>query len=141
MDTTTVAVSPLAGIHHVTAITGDAQKNVEFYTDTLGLRLVKVTINYDDPGSYHLYYGDGLGRPGTLMTHFVWPGGRVAVNGTGHVLETAFAVPVGAASYWQERLAAIPGADVQRTRRFGHDAITFLRSRCHAVGADRRPSY
>lgn len=65
----------ISGIHHVTAITSDAQKNVDFYTGVRGLRLVKVTVNCDDPGSYHLYYGDDLGRPGTALTFFVWPGG------------------------------------------------------------------
>ena len=64
----------LNGLHHVTAITADAQKNIDFYTGVLGLRLVKLTVNFDDPGSYHLYYGDELGRPGTVMTFFAWPG-------------------------------------------------------------------
>src|SRR5438270_9927308 len=68
------------GIHHVTAITADAQTNVDFYCGVLGQRLVKLTVNFDDPGSYHLYYGDDLGRPGTILTFFAWPGaprGRV----------------------------------------------------------------
>ncbi len=64
----------LGGLHHVTAITADAQKNIDFYTGVLGLRLVKLTVNFDDPSSYHLYYGDELGRPGTIMTFFAWPG-------------------------------------------------------------------
>src|ERR671929_103307 len=63
----------ISGIHHVTAITADAQKNLDFYTGVLGLRLVKLTVNFDDPGSYHLYYGDELGRPGTIMTFLAWP--------------------------------------------------------------------
>jgi glyoxalase family protein len=61
------------GIHHVTAITGDAQRNIDFYVNNLGLRLVKLTVNQDDPTSYHLYYGDELGRPGTILTFFHWP--------------------------------------------------------------------
>ena len=61
--------------HHVTAMTSDGQVNVDFYTGVLGLRLVKVTVNFDDPSSYHLYYGDAQGSPGTIMTFFVWPGG------------------------------------------------------------------
>jgi glyoxalase family protein len=69
------------GIHHVTAIAGDAQRNVDFYSGTLGLRLVKRTINYDDPSTYHLYYGDGLGRPGTILTFFPWPGARPGKTG------------------------------------------------------------
>ena len=62
------------GIHHVTAIASDTQRNVDFYTDLLGLRLVKVTVNFDDPGAYHLYYGDEVGHPGTILTFFAWPG-------------------------------------------------------------------
>src|SRR5438034_5509360 len=68
------STSPLLGIHHVTAITSDAQQNVDFYTGLLGLRLVKVTVNFDDPGAYHLYYGDEIGHPGTILTFFAWPG-------------------------------------------------------------------
>ena len=64
----------LLGIHHVTAITSNAQRNVDFYTGVLGLRLVKVTVNFDDPGAYHLYYGDEVGHPGTILTFFAWPG-------------------------------------------------------------------
>jgi len=63
------------GIHHVTAMTSDGQVNVDFYTGVLGRRVVKVTVNFDDPSSYHLYYGDAQGSPGTIMTFFVWPGG------------------------------------------------------------------
>ena len=66
----------LNGVHHVTAITNDAQRNVDFYTGLLGLRLVKKTVNFDDPQSYHLYYGDGRGTPGTILTFFPWPGAR-----------------------------------------------------------------
>src|SRR5205085_1059082 len=82
----------------------------DFYTRTLGLRLVKVTINYDDPQSYHLYYGDAVGHPGTALTFFVWPGRR-GTAGTGQVTETAFAVPAGAAAWWQRRLAGLGGAE------------------------------
>ena len=72
----------LAGLHHVTAITADAQKNIDFYCGVLGLRLVKLTVNFDDPGSYHLYYGDELGRPGTIMTFFAWAGAHRGPNRT-----------------------------------------------------------
>src|SRR3990170_4505978 len=77
----------ISGIHHVTAITSDAQQNVDFYTGVLGLRLVKVTVNFDDPGSYHLYFGDELGRPGTAITFFEWPfaaKGYPGIGGTHH---------------------------------------------------------
>ena len=66
--------TPIPGIHHVTAIASDPQRNVDFYTGVLGLRLVKLTVNFDDPGAYHLYYGDEAGHPGTLLTFFAWPG-------------------------------------------------------------------
>ncbi|HUO07750.1 MAG TPA: ring-cleaving dioxygenase [Phycisphaerae bacterium] len=119
------AVTPIAGLHHVTAITGNAQQNIDFYTKTLGLRFVKVTINYDDPGSYHFYYGDGLGRPGTIMTYFAWPGARRGTNGVGQVSETAFAIPVGSADYWKERLDRFATGGAQHAQRFGEKVVTF----------------
>ena len=71
----------ITGIHHITAIASDPQQNIDFYTGVLGLRLVKVTINYDDPGSYHLYYGDETGSPGSILTFFAWPGGYTGRRG------------------------------------------------------------
>src|SRR5438045_9281261 len=94
----------LAGLHHVTAITADAQKNVDFYCGVLGLRLVKLTVNFDDPGSYHLYYGDELGRPGTIMTFFAWPGAFRGRIGPPQVTVTAFYVPSSAVRFGDERL-------------------------------------
>jgi glyoxalase family protein len=94
----------LPGIHHVTAITADAQANVDFYCGVLGLRLVKLTVNFDDPQSYHLYYGDAAGSPGSIMTFFAWPGGRKGPSGTGQVTATAFAVPAASLPYWSQRL-------------------------------------
>ena len=73
----------IRGIHHVTAIAGDPQSNIDFYAGVLGLRLVKVTVNFDDPTTYHLYYGDGQGHPGTILTFFPWPGamrGRITCS-------------------------------------------------------------
>ena len=93
-----------AGIHHVTAIAEDPQENVDFYAGVLGLRLVKKTVNFDDPGSYHLYYGDAAGSPGTIMTFFTWPGAPRGRIGTGQVSATAFAVPQDSLGYWVERL-------------------------------------
>jgi glyoxalase family protein len=95
----------IPGIHHVTAIAADAQKNIDFYCGVLGLRLVKVTVNFDDPESYHLYYGDELGRPGTIITFFAWPGGYPGRIGPPQVTTTALAVPQGALDYWSSRLA------------------------------------
>src|ERR1700691_6667470 len=95
---------PLPGIHHVTAITADAQKNIDFYCGVLGLRLVKLTVNFDDPGSYHLYYGDELGRPGTIMTFFAWAGAHRGRIGPPQVSVTAFSVPLAAIDFWSQRL-------------------------------------
>src|SRR3954469_10752246 len=95
----------ISGIHHVTAITADAQKNVDFYTGVLGLRLVKLTVNFDDPSSYHLYYGDASGSPGTIMTFFAWPGAYRGRIGAPQVTTTAFAVPKGSLTFWSKRLA------------------------------------
>lgn len=94
----------ISGIHHVTGITADAQQNIDFYCGVLGLRLVKVTVNFDDPSSYHLYYGDELGHPGTIMTFFVWPGGRRGRGGPPQVTATAFAVQAASTQFWRERL-------------------------------------
>jgi glyoxalase family protein len=94
----------LSGIHHVTAIAGDPQRNVDFYTGLLGLRLVKLTVNFDDPETYHLYYGDGVGHPGTILTFFPWPGGMRGRPGTGQLTMTSFSVPEGAMGFWVERL-------------------------------------
>ena len=70
----------ILGLHHITAICGDPQENIDFYTGVLGLRLVKITVNYDDPAAYHLYYGDTSGSPGTALTFFAWPGARLTME-------------------------------------------------------------
>ena len=92
------------GLHHVTAIAGEPQANINFYTGILGLRLVKVTVNFDDPTTYHLYYGDGQGHPGTIMTFFPWPGAMKGHIGTGQLTVTSFAVPEKSLPYWRKRL-------------------------------------
>jgi catechol 2,3-dioxygenase-like lactoylglutathione lyase family enzyme len=94
------------GIHHVTAIASDPQRNLDFYASTLGLRLVKLTVNFDDPGSYHLYYGDEIGRPGSLLTFFAWPGGQRGRQGTGQASVVSFAIPPASLGFWIERLLA-----------------------------------
>jgi glyoxalase family protein len=91
------------GIHHVTAITGNPQRNIQFYVDNLGLRLVKLTVNQDDPTSYHLYYGDELGRPGTILTFFNWPNIPEGHRGTSEVAATSFLIPEDSISYWTNR--------------------------------------
>ncbi len=100
----------LPGLHHVSAICGDPQRNLDFYVGLLGLRLVKKTVNFDDPGSYHLYYGDAVGSPGTLMTFFAWtqvPPLATAQGRTGanQIASVTFAVPDGSLSFWVDRLA------------------------------------
>src|SRR5271169_6726876 len=94
----------IPGIHHVTAITADAQKNIDFYCGVLGLRLVKLTVNFDDPGSSHLYYGDEVGRPVTILACFAWAGAYRGRIGPPQVSTTAFAVPAKAIDYWARRL-------------------------------------
>ncbi len=96
----------LLGIHHITAITSDAQTNIDFYSKLLGLRLIKVTVNFDDPGSYHLYYGDSSGKPGSVLTFFAWPGAYRGGVGGSQVTLTSFAVAAGALTYWQKHLAS-----------------------------------
>lgn len=111
----------ILGIHHITAIAGDPQQNIDFYTDLLGLRLVKVTVNFDDPGSYHFYYGDGQGTPGTILTFFAWPGARQGRGGNSQVTVTSFAIPKGSLAFWRQRLTVADGP----FERFGQPAISF----------------
>lgn len=98
--------SPVTGLHHVTAIAGDPALNAAFHVDALGLRLVKRTVNFDDPGAWHLYYGDSAGAAGTVMTFFAWPNARPGRRGAGQVSEVQYAVPAGALPFW---LARLPG--------------------------------
>lgn len=96
----------VTGIHHVTAIAGDAQRNVDFYVAVLGMRLVKRTVNFDDPGTYHLYYGDELGSPGTILTFFPWPNASRGREGAGQVNGVSLAVPQASLGYWLMRLVS-----------------------------------
>jgi catechol 2,3-dioxygenase-like lactoylglutathione lyase family enzyme len=115
----------ILGIHHITAIADDPQANIDFYTGLLGLRLVKITVNFDDPGSYHLYYGDGIGRPGTILTFFAWPGARRGRHGNGQVTGTSFAVPQGSLPFWRNRFAA-NGVQFETVEaRFNEHALPF----------------
>jgi glyoxalase family protein len=95
----------IAGLHHVTAIAGDPQANVDFYASLLGLRLVKRTVNFDDPTTYHLYYGDEHGTPGTILTFFPWPGSARGTRGSGQTTAAAFSVPPASLDWWMTRLA------------------------------------
>ena len=97
-------MSGVLGLHHVSAISSDPQRNLDFYAGVLGLRLVKRTVNFDDPQTYHLYYGDETGTPGSIMTFFPWPGARQGRAGAGQVAVTSFAILPGAVGFWVERL-------------------------------------
>ncbi|WP_137286889.1 ring-cleaving dioxygenase [Halorussus salinisoli] len=115
----------IPGIHHVTAIAGDPGRNLDFYTRTLGLRLVKRSVNQDDVSVYHLFYGDYSGTPGTSMTFFPYPGARPGRVGTGQVSTTAFLIPEESVDYWVERLADA-GVDADDPReRFGDTVVPF----------------
>src|SRR5438874_709230 len=92
--------SAILGIHHVTAIASDPQRNLDFYTQALGLRLVKRTVNFDDPGTYHFYFGDALGHPGTILTFFPWPSAHRGRPGNGQLTVTSFRVPPDSFGYW-----------------------------------------
>jgi glyoxalase family protein len=94
------------GLHHITAIAGNAQNNYDFYTKVLGLRLVKKTVNFDDPGTYHFYYGDEIGSPGSILTFFPWEGIQKGKVGTGMPTEIGYSVPTGSLEFWKQRLDA-----------------------------------
>jgi glyoxalase family protein len=137
---------PIAGLHHVTAMAGDPQANVDFYTGALGLRLVKKTVNFDDPGTYHLYYGDEVGQPGTIMTFFPWPGARRGVQGAGQATVTGFSVPEGSLGYWTERLRRFGVAFDDPKPRLGEEVLTVLdpdglRLELVARAGDGRPTW
>ena len=112
-------------IHHVTAIAREPQRNLDFYAGTLGMRLVKLTVNYDDPGTYHFYYGDALGRPGSLLTFFPWTGGRPGRQGTGQINGVGLAVPSSSLGYWIERLISQGVKYDGPTRRFDEPVLAF----------------
>lgn len=112
------------GIHHVTAMAGDAQTNLDFYTRVLGLRLVKRTVNFDDPGTYHFYFGDKTGTPGTL-TFFPWGArslrGRI---GTGQVSVTSFSIPAASMSFWKDRLSKLDVSADGPAERFDESVLS-----------------
>ncbi len=117
--------SEILGIHHVTAMAGAPQVNVDFYTRVLGLRMVKKTVNFDDPGTYHLYYGDELGHPGTILTFFPWPGAARGQRGAGQATATAFRVPEDTLDYWRERFERLQVAQDGVAQRFNRQVLTF----------------
>lgn len=140
--------APVLGIHHVSAIASDPQRNVDFYAGVLGLRLVKRTVNFDDPQSYHLYYGDEVGTPGSLLTFFPWPGARRGQHGSGQVAVAALATIPGALGFWVERLVrhAVPfqgptrrgtGADAERVLAFSDPDGLMLEIVAHERAGER----
>lgn len=114
------------GLHHITAISSDIANNLRFYTQALGLRFVKQSVNQDDPGTYHLYYGDYAGSPGTILTFFPWLGLRRGRPGTGQAYATGFSVPAGSVSYWAERFDALKVEALPLEKRFSDEVLPFL---------------
>jgi glyoxalase family protein len=115
----------IKGLHHVTSFAGDAQNNNRFFTQTLGLRRVKKTVNFDAPDVYHLYYGDEVGTPGSVMTYFPFPKIGRATPGTGEVGTTVFAVPKGTISFWKARLAEHGVLGLAEDESFGAKRLNF----------------
>lgn len=114
----------MPGIHHVTAIAGKPNRNLDFYTRALGLRLVKKTVNFDDPGTYHFYYGDETGEPGTILTFFPWENASPGRTGVGLAQETALRVPAESLGFWTHRLAKKGIEHGPIERRFDEPVLT-----------------
>ena len=115
----------ILGIHHITAIAGDAQRNYDFYTKILGLRLVKKTVNFDDPGTYHFYYGDEAGTPGSILTFFPWGGVQKGKIGTGMATEIGYSVPNGSLDFWANRFKELNVKHGEANQLFGEQYLPF----------------
>jgi len=115
----------ITGLHHVTAIASDPQRTLDFYVGLLGLRFVKRTVNFDDPASYHFYFGDARGTPGTILTFFAWPGARRGIRGTGQIEAPAFAIPPNSVGYWLDRFKEHHLPAEKTPARFGEEVIRF----------------
>ncbi|QDW25988.1 ring-cleaving dioxygenase [Pedobacter sp. KBS0701] len=115
----------ILGLHHITAIAGNAQQNFDFYTKILGLRLVKKTVNFDDPGTYHLYYGDETGSAGTILTFFPWDGIGQGIEGVGMATEIGYSVPADSHAFWLERFGTANIKTKEITERFGEQVLAF----------------
>lgn len=118
-------IKDIKGLHHITSMASDARENNRFFTDTLGLRRVKQTVNFDDPSVYHLYYGDETGSAGTVMTYFPFQNMMLGRPGVGEVGETQFSVPQGALKFWQDRFAAQGVVGLERDSVFGSERLRF----------------
>ncbi|MDI1248491.1 MAG: ring-cleaving dioxygenase [Lacunisphaera sp.] len=115
----------VTGLHHITAIASDPHQNLDFYTRVLGLRFVKKSVNQDDPGTYHLYYGDYAASPGTILTFFPWAGLRRGRPGTGQAYATAFSVPAGSLPFWQKRFTRLAVKQQPIESRFNDQVLPF----------------
>jgi glyoxalase family protein len=115
----------ILGLHHITAIAGEAQRNFDFYTRVLGVRLVKKTVNFDDPGTYHFYYGDEVGSPGSILTFFPWEGIRKGRTGTGMATEIGYSVPAESFEFWIDRFKQFNVPQQPVSERFGEQFIQF----------------
>ena len=115
----------ITGLHHVTAIASDPQRTLDFYVGLLGLRFVKRTVNFDDPASYHFYFGDARGTPGTILTFFAWPGARRGIRGTGQIEAPAFAIPPNSIGYWLDRFKEHHVPAEKTPARFGEEVLRF----------------
>ena len=118
-------MKPIQGIHHITSFASDPQRNVDFYHRLLGQRLVKTTVNFDDPATYHLYYGDEVGTPGTIMTYFPWPSARRGRVGNGEAGAVAYTIRPDSLPYWQDRLASAGITTGETSQRFGGTVLSF----------------
>lgn len=116
----------ILGLHHITAIAGAAKRNLDFYTKVLGLRLLKKTVNFDDPGTYHLYYGDERGSAGNILTFFPYEGARRGRTGTGMATNIAYTVPEGSFDFWIDRFEKHNVIYNKPSEKFGEPYLTFL---------------
>ena len=115
----------ILGLHHITAIANNAQRNYDFYTHVLGLRMVKKTVNFDDPNTYHFYYGNAEGTPGTILTFFPWEGIGPGKNGVGMATEIGYSVPSDSLDSWAGRLRAFGVSTGEQAERFGEAYLPF----------------
>ncbi|HEX6191761.1 MAG TPA: ring-cleaving dioxygenase [Chitinophagaceae bacterium] len=115
----------ILGLHHITAIAGQAQRNYDFYTKVLGLRLVKKTVNFDDPGTYHFYYGNENGAPGTILTFFPWTYVKRGTTGNGMATEIGYSVPAGSLDFWKDRFKEKNIKHNQPAESFGEQFLSF----------------
>lgn len=113
------------GLHHITAIAGNAQRNYDFYTKVMGLRLVKKTVNFDDPKTYHFYFGDEIGTPGSILTFFPWQGVKQGKSGAGMATEIGYSVPPSSLDYWKDRFTHYQIEHQEVMERFGEKYLAF----------------